>query len=96
MKEITVKEIEYIAELARLHLTDEEKKLITPQLQDILSYVEKLNELDTAGVEPTAHILPLKNVWRPDERKKSLDQQKVPEMAPKKQEGMFRVPRVIE
>jgi len=96
MKEITIRDIEYIAELARLYLTDEEKKLITPQLKDILSYVEKLNQLDTAGVEPTAHILPLKNVWRSDERKESLDQQHVLDMAPKKKDSMFRVPRIIE
>ena len=96
MKEITVKDIEYVAELARLDLTGEEKKLLTPQLKDILGYVEKLNQLDTANVEPTAHILPLKNVLRHDERKKSLDQGEVMDMAPKKQDGMFRVPRVIE
>ena len=96
MKEITVKDIEYVAELARLDLTDEEKKLLTPQLKDILGYVEKLNQLDTDKIVPTSHILSLKNVLRHDESKKSLDQGKVMDMAPKKQDGMFRVPRIIE
>ena len=96
MKEITTKDIEYVAGLARLYLTDEEKKVLTPQLKDIVSYVEKLGELNTENIEPTAHILPLKNVLRPDIRKQSLDQQDALEMAPKKQDGMFRVPRVIE
>ena len=96
MKEITVKDIEYVAELARLDLTDEEKKLLTPQLKDILGYVEKLSQLDTDKIVPTSHILSLKNVLRHDQRKKSLDQGEVMDMAPKKQDGMFRVPRIIE
>ena len=96
MSEITVKDIEYVCELARLRLTDEEKRHLTPQLKDIIGYVEKLGELDTENVEPTAHVLPLKNVLRADEVKDSLEQEQVLEIAPKSSAGTIRVPPVIE
>jgi len=96
MKEITVEDIEYVCELARLELTDQEKQHLTPQLKDIIKYVEKLNELDTENVEPTSHVLPLKNVLRHDKLAESLDQQEVLDMAPKAHDGTFRVARVIE
>lgn len=96
MKEITVEDVEYAARLARLEVTEEEKKSMTSQVRDVLRYVAKLNELNTDDVEPTAHVLPLKNVWRPDKRGKSLDQEKVLGIAPKAQEGMLRVPKVVE
>ena len=96
MKEITVEDIEYVCELARLELSPGEKQHLTSQLKDIIKYIEKLNELDTEKVEPTSHVLPLRNVMRPDKLAKSLDQQDVLEMAPKANEGTFRVPRVIE
>jgi aspartyl-tRNA(Asn)/glutamyl-tRNA(Gln) amidotransferase subunit C len=96
MKEITIEDIEYVCELARLELSQEEKEHLTPQLKDIIKYVEKLNELNTEKVEPTSHVLPLKNVMRPDKLAQSLDRQDVLEMAPKANDGTFRVPRVIE
>ena len=96
MKEITVEDIEYVCELARLELSPGEKQHLTSQLKDIIKYVEKLNELDTEKVEPTSHVLPLRNVMRPDKLAKSLDRQDVLDMAPKAGEGTFRVPRVIE
>ncbi len=96
MKEITVEDVEYAARLARLELTEQEKKSMTAQLRDVLQYVAKLNELNTDDVEPTAHVLPIKNVWRPDERQESLDVEKLLKIAPKAREGMLRVPRVVE
>ncbi len=96
MKEITVEDVEYAARLAKLDLSEEEKRSMTSQLREILGYVAKLGELNTEDVEPTAHVLPIKNVWRADRRGESLSQEKVLKIAPKAQEGMLRVPRVLE
>ena len=63
---ITIKEVEHVARLARLELTEEEKEQMRAQLDSILSYIEKLNELDTSAVDPTSHVLPMKNVFRED------------------------------
>ncbi len=96
MKEISLEDVEYAARLAKLDLSEEEKVSMTSQLGDILGYVAKLNELDTDDVEPTAHVLPIKNVWRPDKREESLSREKVLQLAPKAHEGQVRVPRVVE
>jgi aspartyl-tRNA(Asn)/glutamyl-tRNA(Gln) amidotransferase subunit C len=65
---ITRKEVEHVAKLARLALRDEEIDILTGQLSNILTYVEKLNELDTKNVDPTSHVLPIKNVLREDRK----------------------------
>lgn len=91
-----IKDIEYVARLARLKLSDSEKQYFASDLDGILKYVRKLNELDTDKVEPLAHVLPLKNVLREDRVKSSLPVDDVLANAPKKGDGMFRVPRVIE
>ncbi len=96
MKEITVEDVEYAAKLAKLDLSEEEKKSMTSQLRDVLRYMAKLNELNTDDVEPTAHVLPIKNVWRPDKREPSLSRENVLKIAPKAHEGQVRVPRVVE
>ena len=96
MKEISKEDVEYAAKLARLELTEDEKESMTSQLRDVLRYVAKLNELDTDAVEPTAHVLPIKNVWRQDVPEESLPLEKVLKIAPKAHDGMLRVPRVIE
>ena len=93
---ITKKDVEYIARLARLKLPEGDKERFTSQLQRIVEYVEKLNELNTEGVEPTAHVLPLKNVTRPDEVRPSLDRAVILELAPRSGEGFIKVPQVIE
>ena len=72
MSKITEAEIEKVARLSRLAFTKEEAALFAGQLGAILEYAEKLNEIDTAGVEPTSHCLPLLNVFREDEPKASL------------------------
>ena len=96
MKEITLEDVDYVADLARIELTDDEKQDLVSQLTRILHYVEKLNELDTENVEPTAHILPVKNVMREDEVTPSLSVDEVMSIAPVGSEGMFKVPRIIE
>jgi aspartyl-tRNA(Asn)/glutamyl-tRNA(Gln) amidotransferase subunit C len=93
---IQTKDVEYVAKLARLNLSDEEREKFTDQLNAILQYAEKLNELDTEGVEPTTHVLHLSNVMRKDEVHESLSQEKVFRNAPEEEDGQFKVPAVLE
>jgi aspartyl-tRNA(Asn)/glutamyl-tRNA(Gln) amidotransferase subunit C len=93
---ITLKEVEHAARLARLELTAEEKERMQAQLDSILSYIDKLNELDTSAVEPTSHVLPMTNVFREDEVTPSLAQEEVLLNAPDRHELFFRVPRILE
>lgn len=82
--------------LARLELTRPEKELFSRQLGSILDYINTLNELDTSGIEPTAHVLPLLNVFREDVPGPSLPKAKTLLNAPDKTKDFFRVPRIIE
>lgn len=93
---ITLKDVEHVANLARLALTDAEKAQFTDQLNAILKYAEKLNELDTDNVEPTTHVLPITNVLRDDERRESLPIEKVLLNAPDEEDGQIKVPAVLE
>ena len=93
---ITMKEVEHVARLARLELTNEEKERMRAQLDSILSYIDKLNELDTSAVEPTSHVLPMMNVFRDDEVRPSLSQEETLANAPDRQDLFFRVPRILE
>ncbi|MCR2807800.1 Asp-tRNA(Asn)/Glu-tRNA(Gln) amidotransferase subunit GatC [Paenibacillus soyae] len=93
---ITLKDVEHVANLARLELTDAEKAQFTDQLNAILKYAEKLNELDTENVEPTSHVLPITNVMRDDVRKESLPIEKVLLNAPDEEDGQIKVPAVLE
>ncbi len=88
-------EVLHVAELARLSLRPEEVELFTRQLNDILAYVEKLQELDTAGVAPLAHVIPVSNAFREDEVKEGLPLDEALENAPAREQGSFLVPRVI-
>jgi len=93
---ITEKEVIHCAELARLQLTTEEIKLFTKQLDKILDYVAKINELDVKDVQPTAHILPINNIMRSDDsQSESLAVENVIEMAPESDDNFFVVPKVI-
>lgn len=92
---ITKKDVEHVALLSRLDLTEEEKEAYTKQLNSIIDYMNKINELDTEGVEPTAHVLPIYNVMREDEVGESLDREKVLKNAPEKEDGQFKVPRIV-
>lgn len=88
--------VEHVANLARLYLSEEEKAEMTEKLNSILDYMDKLNELDTTNVEPTAHVIPIKNVFREDEIRESLPLEEVLKNAPDKDGNFFRVPRIIE
>ena len=92
---VTIKDVEHIAELARLEFSQEEKEKFTHQLNDILKYVEKLNELDTTNVEPLSHVIDLKNVFREDEVVPSLPTEEALKNAPAKKDTLFKVPKVI-
>ena len=92
---LTREEVLHVAELARLSLSPEEIELFTVQLNEILEYVEKLQELDTSGVAPLAHVIPLFNIFREDQVRKSLPLDAVLENAPAREDGNFLVPRVI-
>jgi aspartyl-tRNA(Asn)/glutamyl-tRNA(Gln) amidotransferase subunit C len=92
---VTIKEVEHIAALARLEFSDEEKEKFTHQLNDILQYIEKLNELDTANVEPLSHVIELSNVFRDDVVKPSISTEEALKNAPAKVDTLFKVPKVI-
>lgn len=93
---ITKETIEHVANLSRLNLTEEEKEKLTFEMADILTYVDKLNELDTTGVEPTQHVLSIKNVFRKDISGTSYDREKILSNAPSGENGCFKVPKVVE
>jgi aspartyl-tRNA(Asn)/glutamyl-tRNA(Gln) amidotransferase subunit C len=93
---ISKEQVQHVAHLARLSLTEKEVEQFTTQLNDILLFAEKLNELDTDHVEPTTHVLPLANVLREDEVRPSIPRDKALANAPEKRDGMFRVPAVFE
>ncbi len=88
--------IEHIAGLARLSLSDEEKELFGKQLEGVLSYMEKLNELDTKDIEPTSHVIAIHNVTREDVAAPSLDREDALANAPDRTEKFYRVPKIIE
>jgi aspartyl-tRNA(Asn)/glutamyl-tRNA(Gln) amidotransferase subunit C len=92
---VEISEVEHVARLARLRLSEEEKELFTSQLNAILDYVEKLNELDTSAVEPTFHVVSHRNVMREDEVKGSFPQEVSLENAPDQANECFRVPKII-
>jgi aspartyl-tRNA(Asn)/glutamyl-tRNA(Gln) amidotransferase subunit C len=93
---IQVKDVEYVAKLARLNLSEEERETFTGQLNAILQYADKLNELNTDDIEPTTHVLHLSNVMREDVVMESLPQEKVFRNAPEEEDGQFKVPAVLE
>jgi len=93
---ISEKEIEHIAALARLSLSEDEKGLFGSQLSSILEYMDKLNELDTKDIEPTSHVLSLSNVMRGDVPKDSIPRDEALMNAPEHTEKFYRVPKIIE
>ena len=89
-------DIEKVAKLARLELSKEEKEIFGNQLEQILTHMEQLNRLDTTGVDPTSHAIPIHNVFREDEVKPSYPQEDVLGIASEQEVGHFKVPRIIE
>ena len=94
--DIGTKQIEKVANLSRIKLTDEEKGIFREQLTDILGYIEKLNELDTDDVQPMAYATSLKNVFREDKQESSFARQEILELSPSSVNGFFKVPKVLE
>lgn len=88
--------IEHLSRLARLSLPDRQKELFGDQLKSILLYMEKLNGLNTEGVEPTSHVILLSNVSRDDSRRPSLDRKEALMNAPDRADGFYRVPKILE
>ncbi|CUS98046.1 aspartyl/glutamyl-tRNA(Asn/Gln) amidotransferase subunit C [Candidatus Kryptobacter tengchongensis] len=92
---VTIKDVEYIANLARLEFKEEEKEKFTEQFNRILEYMDKLNELDTTNVEPLYHVIDLKNVFREDVVKESYHREEILKNAPSRTDFFFKVPKVI-
>lgn len=94
--QVSISEIEKIAMLSHLSFSDEEKQKFQQDLEAILRAAQRLNELDTSGVEPTAHIQGIENVLRADIVQPSMDNDKLTAGAPERENGCFIVPRVVE
>lgn len=93
---VTVDQVRYIASLARLRFTDEEEKRLADEMNEILGYVEKLNELDTSGVPPMSHVLDLHNVVREDVAEPRISRDEALKNAPDADSAYIRAPKVIE
>lgn len=93
---ISREEVEHVARLARIALTEDEKSLFQEQLGHILEHAAKVTSLDTEGVPPTSHAIPLSNVFRSDEVEPGITQEEALASAPQAEAGHFRVPRILE
>ncbi|MCQ2789199.1 MAG: Asp-tRNA(Asn)/Glu-tRNA(Gln) amidotransferase subunit GatC [bacterium] len=91
---ITVKDVEHVAKLARLELTEEEKEKFTRQLGDVLKYVEQMNEVDTTDVKPMAHAFDVVNVMREDKVVYEQTKEELMKNAPDVEDGFFKVPKI--
>lgn len=88
--------VDYVGILAKLELTEEEKIQAGKDMSRMLDYIDKLNELDTEGVEPLSHIFPVHNVFREDEIHNGEDREAILANAPEAKKGMFKVPKTLE
>lgn len=93
---ITDQILQYTAALAKLTVSEEDKQKLANDLERILDYMETMNDLDTSGVEPMSHVLPIYNVFREDEVTNTDSRELVLENAPKKKDGSFVVPKTVE
>ena len=96
MSKITTQTIEKVARLSRLSYTDEQAKLLTGQLRDIVTYMDKLNELDTENIEPTLNPNPTDNIFRDDKISRSLSPKQALSNAPESESNSFRTPKIIQ
>ena len=94
--QITPDLIKYLEKLARITLTEDEEKKVGNELQDILTYIDMLNELDTDGVEAMSHCFPVTNVMREDEVQPSMSADEIVANAPESQDGCFVVPKTVD
>lgn len=93
---ITAQDVRHVATLARLDVTEDEVELFAGQLAAVLEHAEDVEALDTEGVPPTAHPLPLVNVLREDVARPGADRDEILAMAPAAEDGRFRVPRILD
>ncbi len=94
--QITPDLIKYLEKLARITLSEDEEKKVGNELQDILTYIDMLNELDTDGVEAISHCFPVTNVMREDEVQPSMSADEIVANAPESQDGCFVVPKTVD
>ena len=92
---ISDKEIQHIADLAELYLSEDEKKRMSAELSQILGHIEKISELDIQNVKPTSHAVAMENVFRNDEPVESLDKEEVLRNAPLREADSFKVPPIV-
>lgn len=93
---VTIEDVEHVAKLARLALTEDEKQLFTKQLADIVGYVNQLNELNVDNVEPMAQSIPMANVMKPDEVQKEISREEMLAISPFAEDHFIRVPKITE
>ncbi|MCK5825946.1 MAG: Asp-tRNA(Asn)/Glu-tRNA(Gln) amidotransferase subunit GatC [Desulfuromusa sp.] len=93
---INHQDVEHVARLARLSLEPDDLKIMTGQMDAILGYVDKLNELDTTGIEPLAHAVPMSNAFREDEITEPIGVERTLQNAPQQADNYFKVPKIIE
>ncbi len=92
---LTIKEVEHVAQLARLNLTEEEKVKFADQLSTILNYADTLKAIPTEDIEPLTHILPICNVFREDQAKPSMDREEILANAPLAEDFQYKVPKIM-
>ena len=90
------KDVEHVAQLSRLELSEKDLDKYTGQLDAILEYIDVLSQVDTSGVESMAHVLDIRNVMRPDVVQPSLSQEAALQNAPEPENGFFKVPKIVE
>ncbi|MBN2149897.1 MAG: Asp-tRNA(Asn)/Glu-tRNA(Gln) amidotransferase subunit GatC [Candidatus Lokiarchaeota archaeon] len=95
-KKIDENTVAHLAELARITLSDKERKEFAKQLSSILEFFSQISELDTENVKPTYHVVELKNVFREDESREGLSQEAALRNAPQKEKGYFKSPKIVE
>ena len=91
---ITIKDVEHVAKLARLELTEEEKELYTKQLGDVLKYVDQMNEVDTSNVKPMCQVIDFVNVMREDKVVQEISKEALMSNAPEVEGDFFKVPKI--
>ena len=93
---VTRENIDHVADLVKLALTEEEKEQLTKDLDYVVSYMSTMNEVDTDKVQPMTHVLPLKNLFRQDLVGNSSDQEQILSNAPSRKDGSFKVPKTVD
>ncbi len=92
---LNLKDVDYVAELARLEFSDDEKKTFLAQMNRLLDYFKKLNQLNTDKIKSTSHVVELSNILKPDEVRPSFPREMLLDNAPEKLNGFFKVPKTV-